>query len=159
MRTYVTPTSTTTPLSFDSAHRSSCKAWWPLAEARRYARTCGLHAAWEHQIGSLASEFKSYTGSALPTLNDATILCRRAALVNGRVGRRCVHASTQRSHDTRTCVIKLRSDAPIQRCNFEPTIAQHRYHLGSLRDTVNMGVCWLNHDKHMRFALRNTWPH
>ena len=160
LRTFCKPTSIKTPLSFDSAHRENCKAWWPLAEARRFARSCGTMAHWRQQTENLLLKIPDYPLDVRRRLQDPSIYWRRAALVNGRARRGCVFGQTNslRLRDKRTCVLKLRSDKACERVQFEKILRRNAYHLKALSDAVDLRVSWLNHCKHMRLALRLTWP-
>ena len=163
VKTHFKPTAIKTPLSFDSAHRFNCKAWWPLAEARRFARTCSDYSDWKRNIDSLTSRISDYPQAIRQKMRDPAIHLRRAVLVNGRVRRGCVLSTnrTQRLQEQtqqRTCVAKFRSDESLQRIEIQNIFDRNAYHLGDLQNVFRARVCWQNHDKHLRLALRRTWP-
>ena len=163
------------PLSFDSGHRESCKMWWPLAEARRYARSCSSFADWKAQVRKLISRIPDYPRALHRKMLDPDIHLRRCVAVNGRARSGCVIATSTRistrisQHPThgpngqsrsdfvnkRSVIMKLRHNSVSSKLGCLQVFDQYKF---LLQHKVNFIVSWLNPDRHLRIVSRVTWP-
>ena len=176
LRTFTKPTAVKVPLSFDSGHRESCKLWWPLAEARRYARTCSSYADWKLQVRSLISRIPDYPRELHSRMLDPQIHLRRCVAVNGRARSGCVindniHVSQLRTRrastnedghrdrsafsSRRSVILKMRHNVIASRIGCMQVLDSNAFRL---RQKFRFIMSWLNPDKHLRLVSRVSWP-
>ena len=163
LRTYVKPTAVKVPLSYDSGHRESCKIWWPMAESRRFARTCGSYLEWKSQVKSLIARIPDYPSALHTKMLDPEIHHRRSVIVNGRARRGCVfidgnaqHSQTSSDVKLRTIVCKMRYNRISAGINVVKVMRRFQHIIREL--PVRIVPSWLNPGRHLRLAVRVTWP-
>ena len=173
IKTYVKPTAIKIPLSYDSAHRDSCKCWWPLAESRRFARSCASFRDWLCRVNALRDRLSDYPQYILNAMSDPEIHLRRCAALRARPSnaangrdqwRGCVLASTHVTQQSRvrdseakqrSIVLKLRHNDVSSKLGAMQITDKFRY---ILNHRVNFRIAWQNPGKHLRLSIRKSWP-
>ncbi len=152
IKTFVKPTSNRIPLAFSSNHMLDCKLWWPKAEARRHARNCTSFRDAQKATKSLVCTLQDYPQEVVGNIQAKDYHLQRPNMLHGRRGRVCF-SNANSQHVAR---MKLRFDSLYKKLNILKVFDDHKWKLSGVIDKFSF--CFRNHTKHLRLAIRSTWP-